>query len=115
MRNKFFKSISAAALALAVTATAITGVKLVSEAGHARAGCPHTYTTTYRGILGYEAANSEYHWVSYYEEETCNDCWGKVDNRIYIDEGYEPHDLSGYSNGNWVCVDCGYEETPGQH
>lgn len=111
MKKKIFKTLTGVALSLVVATTAVVGVSAAVQPRYAM--CTHGSETDYY-YYEYTCANSTYHWAQQYKETVCNYCGEILDKHVCGGELYLQHDLSGYSNGNWVCVDCGYEETPGR-
>lgn len=109
MRKKIIMALTGAVLSFVFVSTIVVGV---ASAGKHSVSCIHAQQTEARGYSHSECANSEKHYDIWFYQVVCDDCH-EIINYYTYQNGYNDHDLSGYSNGNWVCIDCGYEETPG--
>lgn len=108
MKKKLFKTLAGVVLSLVVATTAVVGVSAAENKARSSEECEHFLQTESRGFVRAEAENSEYHTSTYYIMVTCDDCHAVIDYYNYYE--YEPHDMSGYSNGRFCCTVCDYSE-----
>lgn len=102
MKAKIFTAILA--LGLGITGVAATVQAAGNEAWSCGCASPKIETDT---DVDYEEANSQHHWKYTTVVIKCKNCGEHTSD---FDIEYEAHNLSGYSNGHFYCVDCGYEE-----
>lgn len=108
MKNKIIKAVMALSLSLAAAIPSAAFSAQAAETGIATTGDIHVHSYT-AGLpyVVYEEVNSLYHWKIVQRDYDCK-CGVSYTEKLSTE--YQEHDLSGYSNGKFYCVDCGYEE-----